>query len=252
MLDLSQLDNPIENIFVLRKWNWDYFEAQNFQLECVDYVYKNPQVTIIIICSHPHCFTLGRGLQKVKETTQIELVDFDPSYPLSYPLYQIKRGGGLTFHYPGQFVLYPIMNLTTHKKAVYDVMVKIMEVTKDLIEKQFDLQSLVIKRDLLGLWFEDAIIQVKIASIGLAVTRYNTYHGLALNFFNDSEMFKELGHLHPCGLPGIIYKDLEHLKSQKISLQKRDLFADEFLINFLNYLIIDKQISSSLISDSIS
>jgi lipoate-protein ligase B len=252
MLDLSLLDNPIENIFVLRKWNWDYLEAQSFQLECVDYVYKNPHVTILIICSHPHCFTLGRGLQKLKDTTQIELVDFDSTYPLSYPLYQIKRGGGLTFHYPGQFVLYPIMNLTIHKKAVFDVMIKIMEVTKALIEKQFDLKSLVIKRDLLGLWFEDTFVKAKVASIGLAVTRYNTYHGLALNFFNDQKMFQELSHLHPCGLSGLLYKDLESLKLENFSLLKRDEFADDFLLNILNYLIIDKQRSSSLISDSIS
>jgi lipoyl(octanoyl) transferase len=260
MIDLSLFENPCENIFVLKKWDWDYLLAQDFQLKCVDYVQQNPHVTLLIICSHPHCFTIGRGLQKVKETSKIELVDFDESLPLRFPLHHIKRGGGLTFHYPGQVVFYPIMNLTSHKLAVYDVMLKIMEITKELLEKQFFLESLTIKRDLLGLWFEDQNRLYKIASIGLAVTRFNTYHGLALNLFNDKQMFQALSSLHPCGLPGILYNDIERLTSKQISQIERERFVDEFLKMFLLYLnpilenhwMTDKQRSSSLIIDSIS
>ncbi|RPJ78178.1 MAG: hypothetical protein EHM20_04545 [Alphaproteobacteria bacterium] len=252
MVDLTLFDNPKENIFVFKKWNWDYLEAEKFQLECMDYVHKNPHISILIICSHPHCFTLGRGLQKIKETTKIELIDFDPATTPPYPLHQIKRGGGLTFHYPGQFVFYPIINLTAHKKAVYDLMLKIMDITKSLLEKQFGLNGLEIRRDLLGLWFQNEFSEAKIASIGLAVSRFNTYHGLALNFFSDKEMFEALGLLHPCGLPGDIYRDIELLLCKGLSNLDRETFTKEFLESFYDYLIIDKHKSSSLISDSIS
>lgn len=252
MIDLSLMENPSENIYILKKWNWDYLEAEKFQLECIDYIAKNPHIIILIFCSHPHCYTLGRGLQKIKETTKIELIDFDKSKDVAFPLYQIKRGGGLTFHYPGQVVFYPLLNLTVQKKAVFDLMLKIMEITKEELAKQFTLAGLTIKRDLLGLWFENDFASAKIASIGLAVNRYNTYHGLALNFFYDADMFESLKDLHPCGLPGDIYRDIETLSASKLSLEDRDQFVDSFLKSLLDYLITDKQRSSSLINDSIS
>lgn len=248
MLDLTAFLNPAENVYVLKKWDWDYLEAESFQLECVEYVRNNPHVSILIICSHPHCFTVGRGLQKIKDS-DVVLVDFDPALSLPFPLHVIKRGGGLTFHYPGQFVFYPIINLTHHKKAVYDLMISIMEITKSIIEDQIKLGSLVIRRDLLGLWFENEFSKAKIASIGLAVSRFNTYHGLALNFYNDMEMFEALLKIHPCGLPGDIYRDLETLTCQKFSLREREDFTNNFLEQI--YLIIDKQRSSSLINSSI-
>ncbi|MFA6235685.1 MAG: hypothetical protein WC635_00050 [Bacteriovorax sp.] len=260
MVDLSLFEKRSENIFILKKWNWDYLEAEKFQLECVDFVNKNPHVVLLIICSHPHCFTIGRGLQKSKESSSIELVDFNHETELPYPLYQIKRGGGLTFHYPGQIVFYPIVNLTHQKKAVFDLMLKILEITQDLLETQFGFDQLQIKRELLGLWFENSFSSAKIASIGLAVSRFNTYHGLALNFFNDDEMFKALCSLYPCGLPGDVYKSIEFLLCEKIPEHRRESFTEDFLEKFLQYLkpdrqdqyMTDKQRSSSLISNSIS
>lgn len=252
MIDLTLLENPFENVYVFKKWNWDYLEAQAFQLECLDHVHKNPHVTILIICSHPHCFTVGRGLQKIKSEVGVELIDFKKDTHLPYPIHTIKRGGGLTFHYPGQFVFYPILNLTKNKLAVYDVMLKIMGITKEIIQKQFSFQGLSIKKDLLGLWFENEFSKAKIASIGLAVTRFNTYHGLALNFFSDKEMFDCLKSIHPCGLPGNLYRDLEILLCREISIDQREIFCQNFMEAFLDYLIMERHKSSSMIKDSIS
>lgn len=260
MIDLKQLENPAENIYVLKKWNWDYLEAEIFQLECLEYVNQNPHVSILIICSHPHSFTLGRGLQKIKETTKIDLVDFNKDSDLPFPLYQIKRGGGLTFHYPGQVVFYPILNLTFHKKAVFDLMIKIMGLTKEIIEKQLGLRDLTLNRELLGLWFDGPLEKSKIASIGLAVSRFTTYHGLALNFFHDKELFSSLKNLYPCGLPGHLYKDIELILFSPLSMQDREKFSEELLAQFTQYLkpavdhhfMIDTQRSSSLINNSIS
>lgn len=255
MIDFSQFENPFENIFILKKWDWDYLEAGKLQLECVEYVRNNPHIVFLMVCSHPHCFTLGRGLQKIKES-DVTLVDFDPATTLPFPIHSIKRGGGLTFHYPGQLVFYPIINLTQHKKAVFDLMMSIMIIVKKLLEDKFDLPGLVIRRDLLGLWFENEFSKAKIASIGLAVSRFNTYHGLALNFFKDQEMFQALKQIHPCGLPGDIYRDLETLTCSQIPLIEREKFAQDFLAefitsNFPNHLMMDKQRSSSFISSSI-
>lgn len=257
MIDLTLFLNPAENIYLLKKWDWDYLEAEKFQLECVDFVSKNPHISIVLVCSHPHCFTMGRGLQKIKGALNVELTDFDKETKLPYPLHAIKRGGGLTFHYPGQFVFYPIINLTINKLAVHDLMLSIMEITRNLIQTQFSLLGLSIKKDLLGLWFESACSASKLASMGLAVNRFNTYHGLALNFFNDEAMFDALKSIYPCGLPGDLYRDLELLVGRKILLHEREEFCDQFIDSFINllrpaHLMIERQRSSSEIFDSIS
>ena len=236
MIDLSLLENPIEDVYVLKKWDWDYLLAEKFQLECVEYVKSHPHITILIICSHPHCFTLGRGLQKIKETTKIELIDFDHTSSVAFDLHQVKRGGGLTFHYPGQIVFYPVMSLTYHKKAVHDVMMKILEITQEMLEVKFNLQGLSINRDLLGLWFSNEFAKVKIASIGLAVSRFITYHGMALSFLSDDKMFQALEGLSPCGLPGNLYREVESLTGHDISFEAMDAFAEDFLALFLAYL----------------
>lgn len=257
MINLDTFENPAKNIYVLKKWNWDYREAEEFQLKCVDYVYQNPHISIFIICSHPSCFTIGRGLQKIKETTKQVLIDYNHETVLPYPLHSIKRGGGITFHYEGQFVLYPILSLTHHKLAVHDLMISIMEITKILIEKQYGLNGLNINKDLLGLWFENIFAKAKVASIGLAVKRFITYHGMAFNYFSDDKMFDSLKAIYPCGLPGDIYRDLELLLGFKLEKSDRDFFADNFIdsmISLINQdqLIIERQRSSSLINDSIS
>ncbi len=252
MIDLNLFEHPFENIYVLKKWNWDYSEAEQFQKDCVEYVRLNPHVCFLFFCSHPHCFTLGRGLQKMKDD-QVALVEFDSSTELPFPLYQINRGGGLTFHYPGQIVFYPIMNLTHYKMGVFDLMLKILSLVQLELELRYGMKGLVVKRDLLGLWYENEFSKAKVASIGLAATRFISYHGLALNFFNDERLFKALESLHPCGLPGSLYRPIETLNCTNFIEEEREHFCSAFLQKFFeNYLITDKHKSSSAIIDSIS
>ncbi len=234
MIDLIKFENPSENFYILNVWDWDYIEAEQFQHECVAYVNEHPHVSIFIICSHKSCFTLGRGLQKLNDDVGIQLVDFDLQTELVYPLNQIKRGGGLTFHYPGQFVFYPIINLTYHKIGVHDLMSLIMDLTKSLLEDLFNLSHFKVRNDLLGLWFDNNKELAKVASIGFAVSKFNTYHGMALNFFNDKEMFETLKNLYPCGISGSVYLDIESIYQKRLMLEDREFFA----INFKKAIIL--------------
>lgn len=257
MINLDLFERKSETIYVLKKWSWDYSEAEHFQQLCVDYVRTHPRICLLIVCSHPHAFTLGRGLQKMKEG-ELPLVDFDPSLSLPYPLHHIKRGGGLTFHYPGQFVFYPVMNLTYYKMGVFDLMLKVLALTQKTIEEQFSMTGLQVRRDLLGLWYQNEFSKAKIASIGVAASRFITYHGLALNFFDDEKMFLALESIHPCGLPGNLYRSLELLNCRVFDPEERETFSSSFLDSFIeeillkNHLITDRQRSSSAIFDSIS
>ncbi len=201
-----------ENIFILERWNTEYLEVLALQEKYLELVRENPKWSIFILCNHPNCFTLGRGLQRAQE---FNLLEFDPSLKdrLAFPLYEIKRGGGLTFHHPGQWVLYPIINLNKKNLDVYKIMKTCLALTQRILEEKFEIKDLSHEEKLLGLWHNK---NRKVASIGLAVSHFVTYHGISLNIAPDQEMEKALKMVNPCGLPGEIYQYVESISSKKL------------------------------------
>lgn len=248
MFNLELFNQVAQNIYVLRESNRHYEGVEEFQLSCVDYVNNNPHVVLLLFCHHQHCFTLGRGLQKLSPETGIKLIDFELTTKLDFPLFKLKRGGGLTFHYPGQIVLYPILNLNFHKISAQGLMFKILEMTKNILEVRYQIKNLIVDKTLLGLWSEELFGRKKVASIGLAITRYTTYHGLALNVLKDDKMFNHLCSLNPCGISGESYRPIEELHGSSMSNQDLDLLILDFQNKFIDLIqsqsIIERQISS--------
>lgn len=240
------------NTLIIEKYLWDYEKAHEFQLYCVERVLENPKLIFLIITSHPNILTMGRGLQKLKNS-DVELIEFDPSLKseLKLDLIDIKRGGGLTFHHSGQFIFYPIMKSTEYNLKVHDLMLDILAIAKLSLEKILHIEKLNVNKELLGLWYNN---QKKIASIGLAVNRFVTYHGLALNFFENQEMKNEIIKLYPCGLPGHLYTSIEELVKMHETLALSQNSYQDFKNFFLDlfYEMIDKHKSSSPTTEFIS
>ena len=218
----------IENSFVINLGNSDYRNTEKFQIKSTEIVKLNKGLSLYICCSHPHCFTMGRGLQKKSGSVLENLIETDlESIKLPFPVYQIKRGGGLTFHYPGQFILYPIINLNNKNNNLKDLVNWLLETTKNILNDSLGLEQLTKKTDPLGLWANSQ----KLASIGIGSNRFVTYHGLALNLINDNEMFSALTGLNPCGLNSSVYTNVEALTNQTISQNKFTHFFIEKLQN---------------------
>lgn len=237
------LETSIEkNILIIKKWNFDYEKALSLQTECTEFILENDQYVILIFCSHPKVLTIGRGLQKLKDET-ISLVNFDQAHMenVQIPLVEIKRGGGLTFHHEGQLVFYPILKTTTNHFKVYDLMISILEALKIILETEFHLNNLNVRKDLLGLWINNQ----KLASIGIAANRFVTYHGLALNCFNDQEFNNEISRLYPCGLPATVYTSIDqHIEFNLVKFNALvSIFKNEI------YEMIERQRSSLPIND---
>ena len=207
-LELSNIIIKNEHTLFVVKENWDYMSALNFQELMVDRVYEDKSFKVYIICNHPHCLTLGRGLQK-KLTPEVNLIDFDESLrtQIGIPIYDIKRGGGVTFHYPGQLVFYPIISLEHQKLRVMDFLRDTIRIFKFALEDLYELDDLDADNQLIGLWKGNR----KIASMGLSTRRFVTYHGLALNLYQDEKMRRVLDNVYPCGLRGSIYQTLDEL-----------------------------------------
>lgn len=197
----------IGNWNVARLWNWDYQSAWDFQKETKARVQLTGE-NWLIVCSHPEVLTYGRGLQKPKKGQQFELTDFNlaatPTLPL--PLYQIERGGGLTFHHPGQLILYPIVKLHPQRLGLSALVDNLLLSVKGALEER-GIGDLDHGRELLGLWQGPR----KLASVGIAVDKMVTMHGLALNVARFDELKKKLSAFAPCGLGPSTYTSVEEL-----------------------------------------
>jgi lipoyl(octanoyl) transferase len=114
--------------------------------------------------------------------------------PGDIPVIQVDRGGQVTYHGPGQWVLYLLINLRRHQLGVRDLVTLIeRSVLQLLAEYGIDAAA---KPGAPGVYVRDE----KIASLGLRVRRGCSYHGLALNVDMDLEPF---GRINPCGYEGL-------------------------------------------------
>jgi lipoyl(octanoyl) transferase len=222
--NISSID---ERTTLIKKWDWDYGQAHQFQRELLELIAQTPQQRFIICCSHPRVFTYGRGLQKPRKGEELDLKDFDLNLAadLPFPFYKIERGGGLTFHYPGQMIIYPILRLNPTTLSLSTMIDELFQAAVDILQL-WGVSDLSHHHKLLGLWAGNR----KIASMGIAIEKLTTFHGMALNFYHDHEMMRALSQINPCGLEAKTYTAVEDL----IDLKNRNLneFADQYIRRF--------------------
>ncbi|MDZ4081864.1 MAG: lipoyl(octanoyl) transferase LipB [Bdellovibrionales bacterium] len=172
-----------------------YKEALSRQEEYVDQVARELRRETLVFCSHPPVVTLGRGTKP------------GDVFGWTGETYDVSRGGRATYHGPSQIVAYPILDLNSRGRDLHLYMRK-LEVA--VLET---LRSFGISAEANALQIEDGAVEAapatgvwigekKIASIGIAVRKWISFHGLALNVSADPLAF---GGMKPCGFaPGSV------------------------------------------------
>lgn len=228
----KELSFPIEstvevknNLCCVTKWNWDYKDYLNFQASALKFIQKNRKLKIYIFCNHPNVFTLGYG----NERGNNGLVDFNSDVKLPFPLYKIHRGGGITFHHPGQWIFYPIVNISENY-SLENLMCELLQTTKHVLESAYGISELLSAKKLMGIWHQKS----KLASIGMGLSRFVSEHGIALNLFMDEQMHSALKAIHPCGLSSEIYKSVSDI------IKPPTEFHQDFQTHFLSLIDLDK------------
>jgi len=149
--------------------------------------------------SYKAVWDLQKEMQQQRINGNIEdtliLVEHDPVYTLSrdesIDVFNIERGGDITFHGPGQLVVYPILDLSNYKKSVSWYMRTLEQVLIDtLIEFKIIAQR---NEGLTGVWVGDK----KIAALGVRISRWVTMHGFSLNVNPDLSFYDGI---IPCGI----------------------------------------------------
>ena len=157
------------------------------------------------VCEHPPVFTLGQaGRQEhIHNSSNIPVVKSD-------------RGGQVTYHGPGQIVIYTLINLRRRRLGIRDMVMLLENAVIDVL-KTHDVVAEA-RRDAPGVYVEGA----KIAALGLRVRKGCTYHGLSLNVDNDLTPYSGID---PCG-----YQGLEVTSMKKLGLVKpKEAVASELV-----------------------
>lgn len=143
----------------------------------------------VLLVEHPSVIT--RGARQSRNKMLVSRNDLERK---NIDIVDIRRGGGTTAHNPGQLVFYPIIDLQQFGLCIREYIRKLETIGAELLT-HLGVNS---TRDdrYPGLWIENR----KIASIGVRVSKFVTYHGMAINIHNNLDIFE---HIVPCGLENI-------------------------------------------------
>ncbi len=168
----------------------DYQSAHSFQRECVDWLLEAPDNPgIFVVTQHPPVFTLGkRGGRENIGVSEAFIKEHGVA------VVETERGGNITYHGPGQLVIYPVINLKQSRLAVKEYVAALEQVMIDTVA-DFGVQAGRDPRNH-GIWVGDN----KIGSVGIRVRRGVAFHGLSLNVNLD---FEHHNWISPCGLSGV-------------------------------------------------
>jgi lipoyl(octanoyl) transferase len=178
----------------------------------------------IWFCDHDSVFTLGLN------TKPEHLLA-----PGDIPVIQIDRGGQVTYHGPGQLMIYPLIDLRRAGLGVRDLVTALEQSVVDLAA-DYGVEA-ASRCDAPGVYIDG----VKLASVGLRIRRGSSFHGMALNVDVDLEPFSRI---NPCGFKDLQLTDLARLGADNDLATVRD----KLLPHLLRHLRLDQALSSASFS----
>ncbi len=204
----------------------DYKEAWDLQKDLFERRYRNEISDTLLLLEHPHTYTLGKVADKKNLVGNESYLKEN-----NISVYEIDRGGDITYHGPGQIVGYQIINLESWQKDTHKYLRALEEVLM-MTCKDYGLNS---QRNskYTGVWVGDK----KIAAIGIKISRWITMHGFAFNVNTDLNLFKGI---IPCGISDKEVTSLNKELGKNISI---DEVKSSLLKNFkevFNYNLINQ------------
>lgn len=193
----------------------DYSDALKMQHELVDKRRIGQIRDSALIVEHPAVFTIGRSGSRKNLLVEEEYLNGK-----GIKVINVDRGGDITFHSPGQLVIYPILNLKERVKDLHKYLRDLEEVVIKFLRRYAVAGRRV--PGATGAW----VLDKKIASVGIAAKDWVTYHGLSININNDTRFFSMI---NPCGIKNLQVTSLKEILGKEVpfDMAKRVLL-DEF------------------------
>jgi len=161
---------------------------------------------VLLLLQHPPVFTVGRFRGEEDMIASPEALA-----QKGIAVFHSNRGGGITYHGPGQLVAYPILDLKENHLGVREYIWKLEAVIVKLLSA-LGIQGYRFARYPGGVWAGGK----KVCSIGIHVSRHITMHGFALNVSNDLRYFE---YIRPCGLKSEVMTSLTELLKYPVEIE---------------------------------
>jgi lipoyl(octanoyl) transferase len=183
--------------------NVDYADGLQIQERAVAAILEGAGPETLFLLEHAPVYTIGR----LRDQSSLRSRD-----SLPYPVFEISRGGQATYHGPGQLVGYPILDLREREK---DLHAHLRRLEDAIIRTCRHFGVPADRREgLTGVWVENR----KLASIGVGVRRWISFHGFALNVTNES--LGPFFAITPCGIDGVSMSSIEQEIGRTITVSE--------------------------------
>ena len=194
------------NVKIINLGMIDYLESWNIQKELLQRRINNEMGDVFIILEHPPVITIGKTGKKENVLADKEVLSRE-----SIKIFYTDRGGDVTLHCPGQIVVYPIINLKDLKCDLHWYMKKLEHVIISLMN-EYCVHAFT-REGLTGVWTAGG----KIASIGIGVREWVTFHGVSLNVSPDLKYFS---YVKPCGLDDVKMTSMEEFLKSSVDMEE--------------------------------
>jgi lipoyl(octanoyl) transferase len=236
---MNQIEVEFEDLGLIDyKQCWDYqtklFDA-TVQLKIQNRKFPDNSISTknhLIFCEHPHVYTLGKS-GDLKNL----LIDGQKRKEKNISFYKINRGGDITYHGPGQLVVYPILDLDYFFSDIHKYL-RLLEETVILTLQDYGVFGQRLE-GFTGVWVDDKKeTPRKICAIGVKCSRWVTMHGIGFNINSNLDYFK---HIVPCGIEDKSVTSLQKETNQEIDMEELKLRFKKNFKNLFGINWIDKK-----------
>lgn len=191
---------------------------------------NEPTTNYLLFCEHPHVYTLGKSGDKSHL-----LIDEQKLKERNAKYYKIDRGGDITYHGPGQLVVYPILDLDHFFTDIHKYLRFLEEAVINSLS-EFGVETGRID-GLTGVWTlpQKNNPSKKICAMGVRCSRWVTMHGLALNINPDLSYFNNIV---PCGISDKAVTSMQAELNQEVSISEVKKVLLEKLIGLFEFEIV--------------
>lgn len=223
---------------VVRLGRMEYASAWEYQTKLYDTILaikaanrglpedqQQPTPNYLLFCEHPHVFTLGKsGDEKNLLVNAESLSDIGATF------HHINRGGDITYHGPGQIVVYPVIDLENFFTDIHRYM-RTLEESVIRTLQEFGITSGRIA-GLTGVWLGEEDQVRKICALGVKTSRWVTLHGLAFNVNTDLSYFR---YIVPCGIADKPVTSMQKELSKEMNLEEVRIVLERHLIELFGF-----------------
>jgi lipoyl(octanoyl) transferase len=219
---------------------WDYQEELHKKV--VDIKLKNrelspenqiPTPNFLLYCEHPHVYTLGKsGSEENLLLNETQLAENNATF------YKINRGGDITYHGPGQLVVYPIFDLENFFTDIHKYL-RFLEEAVILTLQEYGIMAGRVQ-GLTGVWIEgeNPLKARKISAMGVKCSRWITMHGIGFNVNAELDYFKNI---IPCGIDDKAVTSMEKELGKKIDMDDLKKKLLDNLANIFDFDYVSKE-----------